>query len=426
MSNSKKGDDDGLRSSAEKRLANAVDSGSLELLAGESTNLIHELQVHQIELELQNEELVRVQSELETALKDYHDLYEYAPDGYISVDEHGTILKLNIAAAELFDRSKDEMLNAHFPIFVAEKNEVEVLSLIKLTFSNRNSYLLEREIDKRSLPSITVELKSVFAEKGPECHLVVRDITERKNYEKLQEEAKQTAVAASKAKSLFLARMSHELRTPLNSIIGYSRILLEKLEPQAFGKYADAPKIINKAGHSLLSLVNDILDISKVERETVNLKIQSCNLESVVNDSINLCSQLRENVEVNKVNLNISVMADPARLQQVIVNLLTNALKYNRNDNPIDIVANEKGKKVTLSFFDRGIGINDKERDLLFQPFSRLSDAIKSEVEGQGIGLTLSKSLMEAMHGSIGMESVEGEGSRFFISLSKSVENSLD
>ncbi|OUS28631.1 hypothetical protein A9Q99_11500 [Gammaproteobacteria bacterium 45_16_T64] len=236
--------------------------------------------------------------------------------------------------------------------------------------------------------------------------------------------AKEEAIQASQAKSLFLSRMSHELRTPLNAVIGFSRLIINRADPLTPKKYSEVPAVINKAGHHLLGLVNDILDIVQIEQGKLSFSLKPCHLGSIVQNSLRLCqSHLdKHDVDVIVENVEVVVLADPLRLEQAITNLLSNAIKYNQKRGKVTInFTHIDEHTLEVNIIDTGVGINKDDTTRLFEPFTRLSYAESHQIEGTGIGLSLTKYLIEEMGGNIYCESTEGQGSRFYFSIEKSV-----
>ena len=231
--------------------------------------------------------------------------------------------------------------------------------------------------------------------------------------------ARDMAEAASRAKSEFLSRVSHELRTPLTSMIGFAELLL--------GHQLDAEqerhvRTILRAGDHLLGLVNEMLDISRIEDGRIALTSEPVSVDQVVADVLDLtrpmAGELNTRVRVPTIPGSLRVTADRQRLTQVLLNLVTNAIKYNRRGGWVEIRATTAGGRCRVWVQDGGVGIRPEEVERLFAPFERLS-AAASEVEGTGLGLALSKSLVEAMGGTIGVESVLGKGSTFWVELAR-------
>jgi signal transduction histidine kinase len=229
--------------------------------------------------------------------------------------------------------------------------------------------------------------------------------------------AKDMAEAASLAKSEFLSQVSHELRTPLTAMIGFADLLLT--EPLG-AEQEHHVKTIVKAGDHLLALVDDILDVSRIEEGRLGLSPEPVSVEQVVGEVLELAGPMAGEMETRVGSTGVlgspRVAADHHRLKQVLLNLVTNAIKYNHRGGWVEISAATRDGRCRVSVADSGPGLKADEVKRLFAPFERLS-AAASGVEGTGLGLALSKSLTEAMGGSIGVDSKVGKGSTFWVEL---------
>ncbi|MFN3234584.1 MAG: ATP-binding protein [Gammaproteobacteria bacterium] len=232
-------------------------------------------------------------------------------------------------------------------------------------------------------------------------------------------QSKQHAEASNKAKSVFLSSMSHELRTPLNAITGYAQLFEydEKLTDELRGN----AKKIRDAGKHLLSLINDILDLAKIESGKVELEMRSIALNEVMAECLSLAPPLEEKYNVKlfynmEQHKDVFVRADFIRLKQVLLNLISNGMKYNRDGGTVTVFAKGISNHVQIAVEDTGEGIPKDKLDRLFQPFERLG-AERSAVEGTGIGLMITKDLIENMHGEISITSKVGKGSVFWVDL---------
>lgn len=237
---------------------------------------------------------------------------------------------------------------------------------------------------------------------------------------------KRDAEHANKAKSDFVANMSHELRTPLNSILGFSQLLEMNMDGNLTDQQIGNVGTILKAGWHLLTLINEILDLSKIEAGKVPIVMNDVDIKTIVNESISLTQQIAEDKNITVIsNLDINtppIMADATRLRQVIVNMLSNAIKYNNDNGKITISTRINDNAVELSMRDTGIGIPEHAMQELFTPFNRLG-AEKSEVEGNGLGLAISRQLIKLMHGDIGAYNNPDAGSTFWIRLQTPASN---
>ena len=254
--------------------------------------------------------------------------------------------------------------------------------------------------------------------------VIATDITARKEAEQIVQIAKNQAEAANHAKSDFLSRMSHELRTPLNAILGFGQLL--EMEQLSKSQHSSVSHILS-GGRHLLDLINEVLDISRIEAGRMDLSLEPVSLHALVSELLKLVRPLAEERKIRIVNeidpkMNSFVMADRQRLKQVFLNLLSNAIKYNRQSGEVRVEArmaggaDGAGEQVLVDVIDNGIGIAQAKLDRMFTPFERLG-AERSKVEGTGLGLALSKRLVELMHGEITVRSEQGVGSTFSLKL---------
>ena len=235
-------------------------------------------------------------------------------------------------------------------------------------------------------------------------------------------EARDRAVEASNAKTLFLANMSHELRTPLNAIIGYAEILDEELGPQCMGKTAEDIQRIILAGQHLLALINDVLDLAKIEAGKMDLTLNAFSLEPViqqVTSSISaLASQRGNTMETNCLGDCGTMHTDEMKVRQILINLLSNACKFTENGK-IELSAtrfDQSGEEwVQISVKDSGIGIAPEQFSKLFKDFSQADSSATRSYGGTGLGLAISRRFVEMMGGTITVESEPGKGSEFVV-----------
>jgi PAS domain S-box-containing protein len=242
------------------------------------------------------------------------------------------------------------------------------------------------------------------------------DVTEAKMAEVRQREH-ELALRESRAKSEFLSRMSHELRTPLNAVLGFAQLLLigkDTLAPQARSKVTH----IQSAGEHLLALIDDVLDLSSLESGQLRLDLQPVRLDEALSEALPLVQALAQGhgVSVHAGALDGTALVDRTRLRQMLINLLTNAIKYNRPQGRVTVTSAIEGEHVLLQVRDTGLGMTPDQLAHLFEPFNRLGRE-REGIEGTGIGLTVVKALARRMNGEIGVESQAGVGSTFSVRL---------
>ena len=256
----------------------------------------------------------------------------------------------------------------------------------------------------------------------PRCFISqVQDITARRHHEELLQHAKEEAERANTAKSEFLSRMSHELRTPLNAILGFGQLLeISDLDTQASQSVGQ----ILAASRHLLDLINEVLDISTIEIGQFALSLEPTPVAELVRGVIGLVRPLAEEAGISLVATPFRdddcILADPRRLRQVLLNLLANAIKYNRPGGAVTVSCRTVDGQLRIEVADTGPGIDPADLETIFIPFARLAPT--QAVAGTGLGLSLSKALTEAMHGTLGVDSAVGRGSTFWVEFARLAE----
>jgi len=247
------------------------------------------------------------------------------------------------------------------------------------------------------------------------------DITERKATQAALTRAKEDAERANRAKSEFLSRMSHELRTPLNAVLGFAQLMdADRADPLSTAQHARVQEM-QRGGRHLLSLINDVLDLARIEAGTLHLSLTALALEPVLRDCLQL---VQPTADAHLLRVEVlpgpwpGVRADATRLKQVLLNLLSNAIKYNKPGGTVQVACRVEETYVRVEVRDTGPGLSAAQQERLFHAFERL-DAAHSQVEGAGIGLALSKWLLDLMQGRIGVDSTPGLGSVFWFTLAR-------
>ena len=245
------------------------------------------------------------------------------------------------------------------------------------------------------------------------------DITDQENAKKDALLAKEEAEKASHAKSEFLTSMSHELRTPMNAILGFSQLLDMDLENPLKPMQKNNVQHILKAGQHLLDLINDVLNLSKMEAGHIPISIEEVPLNSLISEVGNLIQPMldNKNLSFKIMSTEMTVLADPVRLKQVLLNLISNSIKYNNHGGRVSVECKKlKNHNIKISVQDTGIGIKPKDLEEIFNPFQRINSKTET-IEGTGVGLTISRKLTHLMNGSLEAQSEEGQGSCFSIIL---------
>ena len=363
----------------------------------------------------------------------FRELIEDAPDGILQIDSAGKIVVANRTAETLFGYTQQEFLRLGVDELVPEGHRADHAQhradFDKAGISRPMGFglnLFGRRKDGGEFP-VEISLSHIKTQSGVRITAVVRDVSERKRMEEhvrtLQEsymaelQARQKeAERLNQLKNEFLASVSHELRTPLHTIIGFSDLLSEQLEGPLNPTQSGFVSHIRRDSDHLLGLINDVLDLSRIEGGRLALHVESLSLRNAISEAI---SAIKSHAEAKSVNVHgddigeLHVVADPIRLRQILYNLLNNAVKFTSAGGEVRVHAERDGGVVRITVADTGVGISPAEQAKIFDRFYQVSN----KNGGTGLGLAICKQLLELQGGSISVESEPGRGSLFRFSL---------
>jgi len=531
-----------LRQRAEEHQEKQHSVSEAKLSETDILKLRHELEVHQIELAMQNEELADAKNKLEHVSNNYKELYDYAPSAYFTLAVSGKIIELNLIGAKMLGKERSHLIDSTFSLYVSMDNRLNFSQFIDDIFKSNVMNTCELNLSTNAGQPMNVYLTGILAGHGEKCHLTMvdvtehklvekemqkllrvveqspesiiitnitgeieyanptianlsgytikeligknprifnsgektkeeytqlwntiisgkiwqgefhnkkksgelywesatisplidtsgnitnfvairEDITEKKNHKKDMITATEHAGESDRLKSTFLANMSHEIRTPLNSIIGFSELLIDSdIEENQRREYIQ--QIITN-GNILLSIINDIMDMSRLESGVIAIHKEQINVMKLVTG---LIQQFTFHAQEKKLTLKLSIpdtdreaviYADPLRIMQIFNNLVGNALKFTEKG-VIEISYQQQDKKVEFQVRDSGIGIAQEFHQKVFDRFRQVETSTTRKFGGNGLGLAITKNLVELMGGKIWLISEPGIGSAFYFTM---------
>ncbi len=362
-------------------------------------------------------------NELQQANLNFKTIFESTSDGIMIHDKEGRIYASNPEAIKIFNISEDNQSTYNLKRILNYNDNIDKL----ISFWNEASlgspqtfeWVIQQNETNIKIP-VQISINSTIWNGQHVLVAVIRDFTERKKFEQELIKAKERASESDKLKSAFLANMSHEIRTPMNGILGFANLLTQKNLPE--GKLEFYSKIIIDNGNQLLNIVDDILDISMIESNTIKLKQQHVNINNLIDElyTIYKLQNTNSNIELSIVKSikdeESIIITDQGRLNQVLSNLINNALKFTK-EGSVHFGYHVINNKLQFFVKDTGIGISKDLQQKVFERFRQANLDYSREYGGNGLGLSLSKRLVELLGGKIWIESEENKGSTFYFTI---------
>ncbi|WP_455217092.1 PAS domain-containing sensor histidine kinase [Kaarinaea lacus] len=370
--------------------------------------------------------------ELKKSEEYFRSLIENSSDVILSLDNKGMITYASPSIEDVLGYEKSEIVGDHvyeyihgndiesFRLSVSEKNFAEnVFSQVDFRFRHKGGEWLNLELAGK-----------VYSDADASCTVICRDITERKKVQEAISLAHDQALEASRAKSNFLANTSHELRTPLNAILGYTEIIAEDMQNNDYTNAEDDISKVHTAANSLLHLIDEVLDLSKIESGKMELEVHEISVQELVTEIERtitpLISRNSNTLEINISETVNTMYTDRNKLRQIIFNLLNNSAKFTQDGEvTLDVKVKKVGERDWIEFAvtDTGVGMTKEQAEKVFEPFVQADTSTTRKYGGTGLGLTICRSFAHLMHGEISVHSEEGIGSAFTLKLPLKIRN---
>ena len=354
----------------------------------------------------------------------FRNLIESVPDAIVIINATGRIVLANSQAEKLFDYASGDLVTQSIEILLPDRfrgghvgHRTHYFAQPRTRSMGAGLELYGRRRDGAEFP-VEISLSPLETDEGVLVMSAIRDITDRRQIERVLQEKNIELQNAAQAKNRFLANMSHELRTPLNGIIGFSEFLVDekpgKLNPKQKEYLGD---VLNSARH-LLQLINDVLDLAKIEAGKMELNPETFSLERAMEE---VCAVIKGIAHKKHITISMEVSPelgaitlDQQKFKQVLYNLLSNAIKFTDDGGKVELLASpHDGELIHVSVRDNGMGIKKEDMQRLFREFEQLDAGTARQFEGTGLGLALTKRILEIQDGSIQVESEFGKGSTF-------------
>lgn len=414
-----------LREKAQTLLHKKHQIPNPEVWKDDISTLLEELSVHQIELEMQNDELLVTQELLQNEKQKYQDLYDFAPIAYLTFNETGNILELNHSAARLFGKRRESFqLNSIFPFLTDEcKND------FRLMVKNAFSYGVEvGELTFQDVSNNTIHAKvqlSVFLEKEVYeklCWMTITDITKQRNIETTLRDSEQKLRELNALKDKFFSIISHDLKGPIGSIVNILGLLEKEIEKES-SEQKHTINLLQVTAKQTQALLEDLLLWSRSQSNRVKFNPIKIDIKWLINDIVLfqkyvIANKKEINISIDIQDEDVSVFADMEMIKIVFRNLLANAIKFTQVGGSVKVGCEPaQNGKVLFYISDTGVGISDENQAKLFKLEEHYTTKGTNQERGTGLGLIICKEFIERNGGNIFVESSEGKGSKFSFTL---------
>ena len=377
--------------------------------------LIHELEVHQIELEMQNGELMLAKAAENVVKEKYIEIYDFAPSGYFTLSSSGEIIELNLMGASMLGEERFYLQNKKLAVFISDSTKLIFSEFIKNVFKGSAKESCEVIFQTDNKLPLSVFITGISSKNRKQCFITAVDITEWRQAEILIQRQDQELKELYATKDKLFSIIAHDLRSPFNSILGYSELLIENAKSNNDDETVVFSKIINTSANDTLHLLDNLLNWAKSQTGQINFNPEKIILSDVVKSLIEIFNPTAKlkNISIKFVQSNeVEIYADNNMLQTILRNLIHNAIKYTNLNGEIVINARQENEIIHISVSDNGVGLDKKTLDKLFITDTSITTTPGTAKEhGSGLGLLICKEFVEKHGGTIGVESEPGNGS---------------
>ena len=409
-----------LRQQAEDLLKKRSLENPHSLSGADSLKFINELEVHQIELEMQNEELLLAKEQAEEAIEKYTNLYDFAPTGYFTLSNTGEIIVLNLVGAKMLGKDRSNLINSRFGFFVSNETKPVFNAFLDRAFTNNGIETCEVVLLADDNRSTYVHLSGTINGKREQCLLTVTDFTERKKAEQEVKLKNEELSELNAQKDRFFSIIAHDLKSPFNSIMGFSEILVGQINENDYDGIKRYAEIILESSQRAMDLLMNLMDWTRAQTGRMEFNPEYFEIIDLIDENILLFDGIaaQKGITINRIlPPKIPVFADKEMLNTVCRNLISNAIKFTKPEGEIFISAIEKQTEIMVSVSDNGVGISKTNIGKLFRIDQNYTTSGTNREQGTGLGLLLCKEFVEKHGGQIRVDSLEGIGSTFSFTL---------
>ncbi|MBE9010106.1 PAS domain S-box protein [Pseudanabaenaceae cyanobacterium LEGE 13415] len=407
-------------------------SVDVETCLEELFSALEELSIAEEELRQQNEMLVAAQSEIEMERQRYQELFEFAPDAYLVTDLYGVIREANRAAVRLFNVTHRYLIRKPLVSFIPEEQRQAFRSVLNQLPAIQRVQEWELMARGRNTEPFTaaITVETVLDRQGEPTVLrwLIRDITSRKRSEaQLQAIQVQNLelIETDRLKDQFMATISHELRTPMNAILGFSRLLGDRIAPLGDDRANQMVSYVIRNSQHLLTLIEELLDFAKLKSRKLELRPTGFDLIQIARETTQdlrcLAEQKGLALELDYLQDVIPIVNDPARIRQILVNLISNAVKFTDSGRVTVGMWEAPEGRILIAVQDTGIGIDPANQEDIFKEFWQVNQSRTRQVGGTGLGLAIVHALVELMQGTISIQSEVNQGTAIRVELPRRI-----